>query len=529
MLKFYNDAKLRVGQVLRDWKEKREERKATKRIDTHPHDSRFWLLSIPAAATLCAAFVEVYWAVLFCIEATGYVDWNYEGATGSTIPAASTWNMAFSAHLPVLLGLVAATVPIVMWSMVWLPVQMKARGKGRYRRLTMIVTGLLANLLVIISGTVVMNYNRQDQVRESAVTEQTAQQGRAAIDARLAFEQEQLRLALNNTNPYLNQAANVGAAEWERSYVAQARASNDPRLPMLERALGAARAADARRANIEALTVQRATAAPEAATAANVEDTVGVGLNTFAQYAEVYRPPFVALICTIIGIFGAWWWVGLAEAMDHRNVSLSGWAPEDHRIEDLRDEPAIRPERDEKGRVKMKPTRRKFTEADTGEEIEQTLVPEHYRTFKRGKAFQMETRPDIPPDETGAYDGGNRTAVTIGGSMEVESVTPPLAAGPEDQRHEDNASHEASPEAVAVEPAEVEQTDLSEELEVQEDEPTTDLEPAWAPPAEVIDVENHADHESGEAENAKDDNEQVDHFEPREEPETNPAKLIAAE
>ena len=280
----FNDVKAfwsRKMEERRDRKEmRRRERQAMASNDPH-HSSRFWLLDIPAAATICAAFVEVYWALLFCIQATGAVDWNWSTALASTTPPSGAWDFSFSAHLPVLIGLLAATAPIVMLSMVWLPVQFAMRGAGRFRRGTLIGVGLLANILVIVSGTIVMNSNRQEQVRESVVVEQTAAQGRAAIDARLAFEQDQLRLALSNSNPYLNQAANVGAAEWERSYVAQARASNDPRLPMLERALGAARAADQRRANIERLTVERAQAAPEAATAANVEDRVGVGRRDF--------------------------------------------------------------------------------------------------------------------------------------------------------------------------------------------------------------------------------------------------------
>ena len=53
---------------LRERSERVAERKAAKRAQQrHGHESRFWLLSIPATATLCAAFVEGYWAILFCI------------------------------------------------------------------------------------------------------------------------------------------------------------------------------------------------------------------------------------------------------------------------------------------------------------------------------------------------------------------------------------------------------------------------------------------------------------------------------
>ena len=422
MLKFLDDAKLKAAVWWRERKEKAEERKAAKAALAHAEHGhgRFFLLTVPAVATICAAVVEWYWALLFCIEATGHIDWNWETGFGSTTPAENAWNFAFAAHIPVLVGLIAATAPIVMLSMVWLPVQFAMRGAGRVRRGSIIAVGILANILVIVSGTVVMNYNRQAEVRDAAVVEQTAAQGRAAIDARLAFEQEQLRLALANDNPYLNQAATVGAEEWERSYVAQARATNDPRLPQLERALGAARAADQRRANIERLTVERATAAPEAASAANVTDTVGAELNTFAQYVEVWRPPFIALICTLIGIFGTWWVIAMLERMNPRDVLRSGWADEGHRIEDHSKEEPIVPQ-------PMKPAREVVTDAETGEELVRITPKPHWRKTK-GKKHKLDVQPEIPPDETGVTaDGGNRIARTVAGPIDLDNPVAPSA------------------------------------------------------------------------------------------------------
>ena len=515
MLKFVNDAKLRAGQMLREMKEKREEQKAQKQaaaaINSEHGHGRFFLLTVPATATICAAIVEVYWAFLFCIEATGHLLVDWSTSVGSDTAASGAWHFAFTVNsVAVLIGLVCATIPIVMISMVWLPVQFTMRGTGRWRRGTMIFCGLLANLLVIVSGTVVMNGNRQEQVREGAVVEQTAAQGRAAIDARLAFEQEQLRLALNNSNPYLNQAANVGAAEWERSYVAQARATNDPRLPQLERALGAARAADERRANIERLTVERATAAPEAATATNVEDEAGATLNQFSQAVQVWRPPFVAFICTLVGIFGAWWTLALMQGLNPRDVMRSGWADPAHRIEDLREEEAIVPQ-------PMKPAREVVTDSETGEELIRITPKPHWRKQK-GKKQRVETNPDIPPDETGVpQDGGNRTAsVTLGGEMELLPVTDGVVNGEPEaseqtsaRNDEKHAQEHLGREDQSAEPDDGANTDergddssanvhleLSEELPVFEDEPNTQTQ---------------------------------DQEQDQREPETDPARLIAAE
>ena len=413
-------ARLRAGAWNRERRERAEEKRRERDLaaaqDSH-HHSRFWLLNVPALATICAAIVEWYWAVLFCIEATGQLGMDWRTSVGSDTAAEGAWHFLFDIQsVWVLIGLILATMPIVMLSMIWLPVQFAMRGAGRVRRGSLIAVGLLANVLVIVSGTVVMNYNRQDQVREDLVIEQTAMQGRAAIDARLTFEQEQLRLALSNTNPYLNQAANVGAAEWERSYVAQARATNDPRLPMLERALGAARAADQRRANIERLTVERATAAPEAASAAIVNDTVGAELNTFAQHVEVWRPPFVAFICTLIGIFGAWWTLAMLERLNPKDVLRSGWADEAHRIEDQREQEPIA-----KNPAKMQTVVREEN-PETGEKRILVTPKPHWRTLKKGQRQQVEVPPEMLPDEDGVFhDGGNRQASVASGDHTEDS------------------------------------------------------------------------------------------------------------
>lgn len=430
-------------------RERKAERLAAKEAAAVGGDAghpAWWLLSVLFFAVIFAAVVEWLWALLFCIEATGHIDWNLDTAAGNNgDPSVFLWNFAFSAHWPVFIGLVAATIPIVAWSMIWLPIVMMAQHVGRWRKGTMIAAGLLCNTLVIVSGTVVMNYNRQQQVREALVVEETAQQGRAAIQARLGFEQEQLRLALANTNPYLNQAANVGAVEWERSYVAQARATNDPRLPMLERALGAARAADQRRANIERLTVELAQAPTESAVAANVEDRQGAGMNAFAQQVEVWRPPFLAVTCTLIGIFGAWWLVGVYDRVRDRKAS----APENpffdpaRAVEDLRDEP----------RVRGKPAvmKERMFDAETGDELIEVRGHRRIKRAGKNKRFAEVEIPleSVPPDERGVQLESDLRAARSTDRAE-EHADNDAEAEPQDHASAEQqpfiASHDLSPE-----------------------------------------------------------------------------------
>lgn len=403
----------RVGAWLEERKARRENEKALKHHaaeQLHGH-SRFFLLNVPMAATVCAALVEVYWAILFCVEATGRLDWNIETASGSGVAPSLAWDFAFSSHLPVFLGLACATAPIVMISMVWLPVQFAMRGFGRWRRGSLIAVGLLANALVIVSGTVVMNGNRQEQVREGLVVEQQAEQGRAGLEARRAQILGRLNTLTDSANTTLQaQAARAGAVGWD-SYIqtAQRQATEGTisaaRLALIERARGSAVAAEEYQRQIDDLTVQIATAPTAAAVAANVEDDVGQGLNSFTQLVEVYRPPFVALIATLIGVLGSWWTLAMLEGMNPRDVLRSGWAPEGLRIEDLRDQNA-------KPAQPMEPFREGVFDSDTGEELVPRRATWARKPKRKGKPEAVSINPAVPPDEKGVdVDGGKRIAL----------------------------------------------------------------------------------------------------------------------
>lgn len=495
-------ARLRAVQRLRERKERAAEKKAQRQAQAqteHGH-GRFFLLHVPATATICAAFVEVYWALLFCIEATGRVIGHFDIAAAWNAPWRFVWDFAFSGNAFVLLGLLAATAPIVMISMVWLPVQFAMRGFGRWRRGTLIAVGLLANAIVIISGTVVMNANRQEQVRAAVVTEQAADANRAMLAASVDDLRAELETLMNHRSTYVATAASVGLEAYQRDYASDAAiaAERDPaRRGLLTRARGAAARADELRAQIAAARAQVAQAAPAAATAAVVRDDVGAPLNGFAEQVKVWRPPLIAIGCTMIGILGAWWTLAMLLHMNPRDVLRSGWADDSHRIEDLREEarPVAQP---------MKPPRRKFTEADTGEEIEQTLVPAHYRTIKKGQKTKVVfPAPDLP-DETGVeQDGGGRI-----GSVQ-ESVDVPIE---DDDGGSPTASAASPPVDAAVTPP-------SAEPEVQP-EPSTDLTPEDEAALDGL----------GELDAASESDASTEQpAEQEREPETDPSRLIAAE
>lgn len=431
--------RLRAAQMWRTHRERVAEKKAVKLAESHiaasqlhGHTTRFFLLHLPATATILAAFVEVYWAILFCIEATGRVDSNLDYSAGTATATAFSWDFAFAAHVPVLLGLMAATVPIIIYSMVWLPMQFALRGSGLWKRGTLIAVGLAANLLVIVSGTVVMNSNRQDHVREALVTEQRGDAGRAALVARHAAIKARWDTLTEGTTLQA-QAARAGVAGWD-AYIATARQQaaagtiSAARLALIERARGSAVAAEAYQHQMDDMTGQIAAAAPAAATAAHVEDTTGAPLDQFAQQVGVWRPVFVAIICSAIGVLSSWWVLAMLEGMNPRDVLRSGWADEAHRIEDKRHEP--------KEEVKpMVPPRqrRKVFNAETGEE--EAWVEGHYRKTGRRKrradgtiAEEMEFTPPPLPDEQAATaaDGGDE-GLRSAGSVAPEPEQPDKA------------------------------------------------------------------------------------------------------
>lgn len=524
----------------RVWLRERQERSAEKKAARVAHPTRYFhsdafLITLTFFAVVTAGVVEWAWAVLFTINTTGLLVFNTSWALGDPLQMVA----AFDARWPVLLGRALAMVVIVVWSMIWLPMWFKARGGGRWLRVTMAVFGLVCNGLVIWQGTFVLNETRQDQIRSEMVVEQTADQGRAAIGARIAVaEQELARItdAANTSNEA--RAARAGVAGW-RTYIREAQA--DPGVPAADRqrivrAMGSAEAADAIRRRIEDLTVQRATTAPEAATVASVEDTEGAVINSIGRKAEVYWPLVAAMGTTGIGIFGAWWLVYVWSMARPYEVpsGRSGWAGEDLQVEDQRANEAIVPQ-------PMKPAEQKqrVYNAETGAE-EVFVQPRGYwrksgRKQKNADGTEGEVAefmPDPLPDETGVMeDGGARMASSPAGPIDVEALVGDAVATAQ-------ASDDAEPQAVegAIDPlANGEHADNREAEQDQElhSEPSTDID--W----EALVAETPIDAPHVEQDDAHSDAEeqQTEHDEPsahdetaeRDEPETDPARMIPAE
>lgn len=213
----------------------------------------------------------------------------------------------------------------------------------------------IAVSLVVIAGTfTVQGETIIESGRESAVAVAQAGQERAGLEASIVGAEAELKTMMDNRNAYLAQAASVGAAEWERSYVQQARREKDARLPQIERALGAARAADAKREEIKALRQQLARSTTTEALVERVETPRNAWIGATLDWLEGARAMLLALVMDIVCLLMPWIALRLEQARARQLAMVRGetfvmgdgrpaWADESHMIRDHRAEAKAEP------------------------------------------------------------------------------------------------------------------------------------------------------------------------------------------
>lgn len=543
MLKFVNDARLRVGASLREMKEKAQERKALKRARELPHGAAPLLWCVLLTLVGVAALAGSTWMLLvFIAGSVGHFDWFSSYVASQDGVSRWEWNIESDVHWHVAIGLFLFCVAIAIFNATWLEARKHLHGAIRS-----VVTGIgIAVALFMISGAIVVQQRGTDaRAQDDAVAIQAAQVDANAARERLETARQTLREMRNHENQYMAVAATVGAAEFERSYLSpQQRARETPeRVRLLERSLGAARRADALEVEIAQLERETAQAAVGAAQAQAVTVRAEGFMAAPTAILEDARKPITATLGELLALtafgFALASWRSRRAA---RDVQRSGWADESHRIEDLRDEEAIKPQR-------MKPAREVVTDAETGEELVKVKPKEYWRK-RKGKVQKLDVQPEIPPDETGVeYDGGQRAAVTLGGVMELpgernamnaeepqHGPPDPVVNGeqpPSDPVRDADAVGVAS-SAVSVPVDEAAQPNSSEEQDfiILGDESETamaadDAADEAVEPAPMIDAEPEQVSEGG------DDGEVQEHAEPdhtetpeREEPETRESHML---
>jgi hypothetical protein len=488
-------ARLRAGVWMRERKERAEEKKLQNRRRYAEHGAPLlwvWLLVFIAVSTLIGS---TWMLLVFIAGSVGQVDWAFDWRAGNDgEPARWNWFAEANIHAIYGGGLFLFCLGIATFNAVWLHIRHYLQGL-----FLNVATGIgIAIALFMISGAIVtQQWGTDARTRDQVVNANTAQAGVAAVGAEIAaIETEMARLCAPNLTTYQAQACRSGEVAWTER-MATARTQRDYQLAGIERALADARQGDRWRARLLELRQQAAVASVETVEAVAATVTATGFMATFSRFLEEIRKPFIAVLgellaMTMFGVALAAW-RSRVPAMD---IERSGWADEAHRIEDLRHEPVRETE-------PLTPMKRRYTDADTGDEIEESFVRAHKRErkIKRGEKVKVQIQPDIPPDETGAQDGGNRTAsVTIGGLMEAESVI--AAAGPEDEGHQEHTRQEPDAEAIGVETAKVEQDEPSDELPVFEDETNTETQDPE--PTEAVQENNAEPDQEREPETRKD-------------------------
>lgn len=388
-----------------------------------------WLVSSAKLASWVAMCSLVYFLWLFSLDAAG------DQSTALEITHAGFWTGAVSFWFPLVFGFILISFGIPFLGKIIIPIFVSLSWRDNLWPKTWSLVLVMAASFVIISGTIsVQGHAIVEHGRDGAVAVAQVQQGRAVLQAQIDAKQQELRDMMNNSNAYLAQAASVGAAEWERSYVAQARAINDPQLARIERAMGAARSADQARADLTVLRAQLAAQPVEAAVSERVESAHTSAMQGFLDWLVTARAILLAVVMDVVCLLMPWIALRL-EQTRNRQLAQADFRSDDvdeaHMIPDLRKEAPVAAKPPE-------PMKQRVINAETGEE--ELFVPGYFRrTGKRKKntkgqvVEEINTAPESVEDERGVVDarsGFTPAEMAMSGAM-PEEIEPPAPVEPE--------------------------------------------------------------------------------------------------
>jgi hypothetical protein len=320
---------------------------------------------------------------------------------------------------PLLVGYAFVVVGVLYVAKIAIPILVSLNWKEHLwpKTWALIITVLVS--VVLITGTATVGSDAIiESERDKVVAVEQVEQGRAGIQASITGAEAELKSMMENRNAYLAQAASVGEEQWVASYVAQARREKDARLPMIERATGAARAADVKRAEIKQLRQQLAMAATTASVSSEVNTARTGPLNAMLGFLNAFWVLLLAVVMDITCLIMPWIALRLEQARNRQLAAFRGedfiakdgrpaWADEAHMIPDMREEEKIRS-------GPMVPNREEVFDAETGERLVKIKPREYYRRTggkKRDAPVEMPADPIELPDEAGVvFDSDSRAA-----------------------------------------------------------------------------------------------------------------------
>lgn len=320
---------------------------------------------------------------------------------------AGTWSGHLSFAFPYIVGFAVVAIGIPYVAKLAIPTFMSLTWREHAWPKAWSLFIALSVSLVVIAGTfTVQGDTMLERDRSAAVAVSGVEQANTVRQARIAALDAELRTMMENRNSYLAQAASVGAAEWQRSYIDQTPRA-DPQRDRIVRALGAARRADAIRAELNELRTEAASAQPTAAVQGRVVTTETRWLAGLLAWIEGARAMLLSMVMDIVCLLMPWIAMRLEQA---RAQQLAAVSPREfdsaYAIEDLRNEPPITPQ-------PMEGVREVVTDGETGEQLER-IQPRSYWRRKKGQRQRVRIEGDRLPDEPGAaVDGGGRAPAAV--------------------------------------------------------------------------------------------------------------------
>lgn len=423
-MKFLNEA----GGRFQAWREERKV-KAQAQADPAGVTVPLWLVNAAKFASWIATLSLMYFLWLYTLDIAR------DRAAAMHLTHVGQWTGDIQFWFPYIAGfaLVAFGIPYV--AKIAIPTFMSLSWSGNFwPKLWALIIALAVSLVVIAGTFAVQGDTIMERDRDAAVAVEGVQQTRAALEARIGALDREISEMMNNRNAYLAQAASVGAVEWERSYVTQARETQDPRLPMIERALGAARAADALRAQRLELRTQLAQSQTVASVQGEVVTERTGWIADTLGWLEGVRAILLSLVMDIVALMMPWIALRLEQARN-RQLGMAGgipqhpWMLEDKRGEaapvDASPREAARAVFDAGGSreeaeiaaraaAKVRTRNEEMYDAETGERLTYRKGTWVRPPKRKGQPAPMQMPPgEAMPDEEGvAYDGGARAAST---------------------------------------------------------------------------------------------------------------------
>lgn len=399
--------KLRVW--IREAAEAAAERKAAKKPDPPHVTVAEWQVSAARFASNVAMCVLVYFLWLYTLQIAG------DRAADLHLTHAGGWVGDLRFWFPFIVGFGIMSFGIPYVAKISIPTFMALNWREHLWPKAWALGIALSVSLVIMAGTFTIQGDAiLERDRASAVAVQQVEQSREGLQAQITAAEQRLRDMRNNSNAYMAQAASVGADGWQ-SYIDQARRTNDARLPMIERAMGAARAADAKQAELDGLRVRLAQSAGTASVERHVTTTAATTwIGSLLDWVESVRAILLSLVMDVCCLMMPWIARHLELARNRQlGADVSGWADDAHRIPDMRAEDPITPQ-------PMKPPREVVRDALTGEELVFRKSTWAKKPPKKGKPVRIEPDVMAMADEKGAVDGGDRAARSGDQSAENE-------------------------------------------------------------------------------------------------------------